>query len=84
MGRAYLTLKNFEKANEYAHLSYTMVVDSVWKMNVMVLLAEIHLACKEIDSAKRVLKNCLMIAREEKDSGAEKAVTDLLDRLGKR
>jgi len=81
IGRAYLTLKDFKKANDYAHLSYTMVVDSVWKMNVMVLLAEIHLACKEIDKAKHVLENCLAIAKEEKDVSAEKAVTDLLDRL---
>lgn len=81
IGRAYLSLKQYKKANEYAHLSYTMVVDSVWKMNVMVLLAEIHLACLEINPAKRVLENCLAIAREEKDVGAEKAVTDLLDRL---
>ena len=81
IGRAYLTLKDYKKANEYAHLSYTMVVDSVWKMNVMVLLAEIHLACKEIDKAKHVLENCLAIAKDEKDLGAEKAVTDLLDRL---
>lgn len=81
IGRAYLTLKDYKKANEYAHLSYTMVVDSVWKMNVMVLLAEIHLACKEIDKAKHVLENCLAIAKDEKDVGAEKAVTDLLDRL---
>ena len=81
IGRAYLTLKDYKKANEYAHMSYSMVVDSVWKMNVMVLLAEIHLACKEIDSAKRVLENCYSIAKQEKDKAAEKAVQDLLDRL---
>jgi len=81
IGRAYLTMGNKTKANEYANLSYSMVVDQVWKMNVMVLMAEIHLAAKEIDQAKRVLENCLTIAREEKDHGAEKAVYDLLERL---
>ena len=81
IGRAQLSLNNFEKAREYANLSYNMVVDPVWKMNVMVLLAEIHLASKQLDQAKRMLENCLVIAREQKDHGAEKAVTDLLERL---
>ena len=81
IGRAQLSLNNFEKAREYANLSYNMVVDPVWKMNVMVLLAEIHLASKQIDQAKRMLENCLVIAREQKDHSAEKAVTDLLERL---
>jgi len=81
IGRAYLTLNDKSKANEYANMAYSMVTDQVWKMNVMVLMAEIHLAAKEISQAKRVLENCLAIAREEKDHGAEKAVYDLLERL---
>jgi len=81
IGRAQLSLNNFEKAREYANLSYNMVVDPVWKMNVMVLLAEIHLASKQIDEAKKVLENCLVIAGEQKDHSAAKAVTDLLERL---
>lgn len=81
IGRAQLSLNNFNKAREYANLSYNMVVDPVWKMNVMVLLAEIHLASKQMDQAKRTLENCLVIAREQNDHSAEKAVTDLLERL---
>lgn len=81
IGRAYLTLNDKGKANEYANMAYSMVTCQVWKMNVMVLMAEIHLAAKEIDQAKRVLENCLSIAREENDHGAEKAVYDLLERL---
>ena len=76
-----MSLNNFEKAREYANLSYNMVIHPVWKMNVMVLLAEIHLASKQIDEAKKVLENCLVIAGEQKDHSAAKAVTDLLERL---
>ena len=81
IGRGYLTLRNHIAAMEYANLSQSMVSDQIWKMNVMVLQAEIYLDSKEIDKAKSVLESCLNIARDEKDTGAEKAVLDLLDRL---
>jgi len=81
LGRAYLSKGNTDKALENANHSFSNVRDQGWKMNVMVLLAEIHLAKNEVKQAKMKLENCLTIARSENDTSAEKAVLDLLSRL---